>query len=90
MIKSLASAIYHKLAGDSVINHLVTKFAKVNSWVQANKMGKLVFEYAEFLDNKHLNLIAKAYLSNDQIRGGYSANSRTLFYLEQRKQELTH
>lgn len=58
--------------GNRIIDDLIDELDKVNSFDDANVVSKELFRYSKF-SNEQINKIAEVFLSNDQIRGGWTS-----------------
>jgi hypothetical protein len=70
----LAQTIYKKIATNAreSINILINNFAQAESFDQANSMARLIEEYGDF-EQEQIRNIARAYLDNGEIQGGFAA-----------------
>ncbi len=72
--------LVHKMStitekGRSVIDNLIKKFSDAGSFRAANEISDTLFTYTKFT-KQQINDIAKAYLDNDQISGGFRSGPR--------------
>lgn len=58
--------------GNKIIDDLIDELDKVDSFEDANIVSEELFQYSKF-SNDHINKIAEVFLSNDQIRGGWTS-----------------
>lgn len=61
--------------GKSAIDKLIEDFSDVRSYDAANEISDALFTYTKF-SKEQITTIADAYLSNDQIRGGFRSGRR--------------
>jgi len=66
--------------GKDIIDNLIGRLESVESFNNANYVAELLFEYTNFT-HPQINRIAEAFLSNDQIQGGWTAKPSCLEFL---------
>lgn len=70
-IKNLIYA--HTKQGQQIIDNLIDQLANATSFVNANALVKLVFSFTKF-SKTQINKIAKAFLENYELRGGWTSS----------------
>ena len=73
--------------GKNVVDSLIEKLEVADSFIQANNVADLLFEYTSFTHTQ-INRIAQAFLSNDQIQGGFTSKPSCLDFLAKNWEEV--
>ena len=80
-IKNLAESLMkYTDEGKNVVDRVIEKLENAGSFSDANYAAEILFEYRN-LTYKQINTIAKAFLSNHQISGGWTARPSCLDFL---------
>lgn len=66
--------------GKSLIDQIIEKLHTADSYKKANNSAEVLFEYTRFTHNQ-VNKIAEAFISNSQVRGGWTARPSCLDFL---------
>lgn len=70
-IKNLIFA--HTKQGQEIIDNLIEQLSNATSFVNANALSRLVFNFTKF-SKPQINKILKAYCENFELRGGWTAD----------------
>ena len=73
VVKVFYSMVSKSEKGLEMMNNLIEEFSESDSYVTANNLALILSQYSEF-SNEQLNRIAKAFLDNDQIVGGFKSS----------------
>ena len=74
--------------GQRLIDDTINDFYEANSFDDANDISRHLFGFSNFTPEQ-INKIAKAYLANNQIRGGWTARPKCLDFLGKNWYSLT-
>ncbi len=74
--------------GKEIIDSIIKDFSSSRSYDDANEKSRLLFTFSNF-SNGQINEIADGYLSNDQIRYGWTEGPESLEFLAKNWNSLT-
>jgi hypothetical protein len=91
LIFELAVTIYVRLRKTDIdiIESMIAAYADSGSYREANRRADMLFSNGEAFRKSHVNLIAEAFVENDQINNAASAKSVSLDLLRKRYSDLT-